>query len=74
MTRLPLVANEFIHECNVVIRCEVAVFFESWTSVLRECFHELVDDFIWDERVAEVNFRDIWLFNYLVLRAVSSLD
>ena len=62
MCLLPM-TNEFVHECNVVKRRQMAVFYEGWSIVWRQCFHELIDDFIWDERVTEVDFRDVWLFN-----------
>ena len=50
-----------LHVCDVVEFGNVTVFCHIWAFVLGHGGEEVVDDFIGDEGVAEVEFGDVWL-------------
>jgi hypothetical protein len=54
-------AHVSFHIGDVVELGGVAVFLHVWAFVLRHGGDEVLDDFVGDERVAEVELCDIWL-------------
>lgn len=50
-----------LHVGNVIVLGEIAVFLHVWPLVLRHGRNEVFDDFVRDERVAEVQLGNVWL-------------
>jgi hypothetical protein len=49
------------HIGNVVEFGYVAVFLHVGACVFGHCREKVLDDFVWNKRVAEVEFCDVWL-------------
>lgn len=56
-----LLLHHFLHEANVVILCQVSVLQEVRAVVLRHRLDKMLNNFVWNERVSKIKFRDIGL-------------
>lgn len=53
--------HHFLHKADIVILRDVSVLQEVWPLVLWHSFKEILDNFVRNEGVPEIEFGDIWL-------------
>ena len=53
--------HHFLHEADVVVLGKLSVFQEVGTFVLRHCLDKMLDNFVWNKGVSQIQFRDIGL-------------
>lgn len=56
-----LVLDHLFHEADVVELGQIPVLEKVRTFMLRHCLDQMFDDFVWNERMSEVELGNIWL-------------
>jgi hypothetical protein len=60
------IADEFLHKSNVVILWNSSILLQIRTLVLWHGLQQLIDDFVWYQRVSKIELGHIWLILSLV--------